>query len=194
MSRPSTDPQLFATDTNYAAPGESWHATATKVDPVALRSSGFHPGYRPAAQHVNFLLADALRWADFLRQYDDCLDFDGTDTFAGEPTWTGIHTFESPGRIRESVKKVVTDNNLTLSAAEASVYWLDDSTLSANRTWLLDPTASGGESIEVFTLETTHIVTVSSFFNMRNVSGSINGARFRFAGGAWRCCGSNVVP
>ena len=51
-----TDPVEFATDTNYAADGDAWSGTPTRVDPGAPRRA---EGYEPdvlGAQHLNHQL------------------------------------------------------------------------------------------------------------------------------------------
>lgn len=93
MARPSTDPILFATDATFTAPGEDWDGDANKVEPSAYHASGFLPDLELPAEYVNYKLAELSEWADFLRQYDDALDFDGTNTFAGTPDFSAGVTF-----------------------------------------------------------------------------------------------------
>lgn len=56
----------WSNDTNLNDPGETWDATATKVEPGAgKRDDGFLPEENPEAQHVNHLLHEQGQWIQF---------------------------------------------------------------------------------------------------------------------------------
>lgn len=82
MSRPSVNPVVWASDTNFIAPGQSWNGTATKIAP-SYTAQGFQPGYRPPAQHHNYTFNVLTRWAVFFKELDDALEFDGMNTCEG---------------------------------------------------------------------------------------------------------------
>jgi hypothetical protein len=56
----------WANDTLLNDPGETWDATATKVEPGAgKRDDGFLPNEQPPAQHVNQLFNEIGKWIQF---------------------------------------------------------------------------------------------------------------------------------
>lgn len=108
MTKPTDNPD-WATDANYAADGDSWSSTATKVDPgAARRAEGAEPDTF-AAQWFNFILnahGNILSWlldsftSDDEHQYPDgaktrytniplMSGFDATAQDANEKGWNG---------------------------------------------------------------------------------------------------------
>lgn len=90
MPRNSTRPPAWATDGNYAAPGESWNATARRVATAlaAFAAAGLVPELPTPAQSMNEWLAQV---AEFVRDpYPDLFGrgSDGAVVVAGTTTLT----------------------------------------------------------------------------------------------------------
>lgn len=61
-----TDPSQWATDDLYTAPSEPWDGEPTTIDPSAgRRLVGFEPGQLVPAEHLNYLLRSAGKWATY---------------------------------------------------------------------------------------------------------------------------------
>jgi hypothetical protein len=88
MARPTDDPIVWGTDTNYPAGADSWNGTPVKVAPSAgVVAAGWEPEDRPPAQHLNHLLHNHGAWLDYLRALNDALPLDnwsGTEASGAE--------------------------------------------------------------------------------------------------------------
>lgn len=68
MARPTDDPVVFSSDTNYPAGADPWNGTPTKVDPGAgSTAAGWEPEDLPPAQWLNYILNNLGQWAEHLR-------------------------------------------------------------------------------------------------------------------------------
>jgi len=85
MARP-TDGPLFATDTNFAADGDPWSSTPTRVDPGASRTAeGYEPGNLLPAQWLNHRLGVQGDWASY---FSTVIDADDEHTYPVAKTAT----------------------------------------------------------------------------------------------------------
>ena len=70
MTKPTEPLPIWATDANYASPGDPWDVTPTKVDPGGgQRAEGWEPGEPHPAQFENFdrnAIGAWLSWIDSL--------------------------------------------------------------------------------------------------------------------------------
>lgn len=134
MARPTTNPQTWATDTNFSAAGKGWDATPTKVDPTTLRAQGFAPDSEAAAQHVNYLEGQTADWLSFFREYDDALIFQ-----------SGYFFYDLRAKLKKpiAVTTTTTFDNLVCAAWTGSC-WLLGGDLSSNEQLAISNVGSVG--------------------------------------------------
>lgn len=95
MPKPSVSP-TWSTDATFVAPGESFDATVTKVEPTSgKKAEGWEPKEKPAAQYLNYWMNLVYLWIEWLKSlaepvvWTDVLprgeltqvEFDNTDAY-----------------------------------------------------------------------------------------------------------------